>query len=358
MPNSWEKITLISPDEEESFIRQNEYPIRLIKGMAEKKMPEPRLKIYRQTVLDLDFYRVIFSPPEEVDFLSSGRRFFQGLVYSGQLLCVGVYNFLGSKLENSRRVYYYFYDSIDIHITTKGAIGVLLSTVKVPSDQNGSYFIKTQKGQCYGYPEACYFLVDSLPERVFLNQWYNADNCWPRIPNTFIYASECLVDKDMPLRYGLQNAFDNNPATSYVENTNDDLFRVFFDIRDERLFNLEALAVINGYAQNDSLYYSNNRVKRIRYTFSGWVYHNPLLFLDETALRDNYEPVTFPERLTYFQTYFAGTPPARPTDDNNINVIYLGLYINDIYPGNRYNDTCVAEINLLCDEGWLFGPVE
>jgi hypothetical protein len=297
MPNSWEKVTRISPEEEEHIIRQNEGIIRILKRDTERKIPLPQIKIYRQTVSDLDFYRVILYPPEAVDFLSPGCRFFQGLIYNGNLLCVGVYNFLGSELENGRDVYYYFYDSIDISITTEGAAGVLLSTVQVPSDQDGSYFTKTQKGQYYGYPEACYFLVDSLPERVFLNQWYNVDNCWPRIPNTFIYASECLVDKDMPLRYGLQNAFDNDAATSYVENTRDDLFRMVFDIRDERLFNLTALAVINGYAQNDSLYYNNNRVKRIRYTFDAWAAHShPLLFVNQTALRDNYEPVTFPER--------------------------------------------------------------
>lgn len=70
-----------------------------------------------------------------------------------------------------------------------------------------------------------------------------------------IDCSEPLIDEKDVFRYTIQNAFDNNPATSYVEDTEDDLMYVCA-IKPKRT----KFAIINGYAANESLYFSNNRI--------------------------------------------------------------------------------------------------
>ena len=130
-----------------------------------------------------------------------------------------------------------------------------------------------------------------------------------------IQASHCLFDSKCPLKYSIQNAFDGNPATSYVENTEDDIFLIEIGVSG----NIEKLAIINGYALNESLYKANNRVKGL----SG-----------DIDFVDNYM---------------------------NYQVIKcLGNYLpfDGIYKGEKYNDTCIAELNLYVNKQWLFGDID
>jgi hypothetical protein len=83
------------------------------------------------------------------------------------------------------------------------------------------------------------------------------------VPRIEIKASRCLVDLKNPLLYGIQSAFDGDPATSYVENTEDDLMQIEYS-GIYLLGYINRIALINGYAQNKSLYMNNNRIKEIR----------------------------------------------------------------------------------------------
>ena len=65
-----------------------------------------------------------------------------------------------------------------------------------------------------------------------------------------IQASHCLFDSKSPFKYSIQNAFDGNPATSYVENTEDDLMKIDVWLGEA----VEQMAIINGYASNEFLY--------------------------------------------------------------------------------------------------------
>ena len=71
----------------------------------------------------------------------------------------------------------------------------------------------------------------------------------------YIKAAKPLIDDKDVFRYTIQNAFDKNPATSYVEDTEDDLMYVSA-IKPK----ITKFAIINGYAANENLYFSNNRI--------------------------------------------------------------------------------------------------
>jgi hypothetical protein len=156
-------------------------------------------------------------------------------------------------------------------------------------------------------------------------------------PDMRISASSCLVDPNIPLRYSLQNAFDGDPSTSYVENTENDLIEISLTY-----FNYEKIikiAVINGYAQNLSIYKRNNRIKTIGIASPEWNKEHGSLFSvlkKELLLKDNY--------LSY-QFYNVSLPDE--------------IRILNIYKGEAYNDTCLAELNLYFDGfGWLFGGID
>ena len=147
----------------------------------------------------------------------------------------------------------------------------------------------------------------------------------------YIKAAKPLIDDKDVFRYTIQNAFDKNPATSYVEDTEDDLMYISFGTKDD----LQKIAIINGYAQNNDLYLKNNRVKEI----SGNSYSNgELLFEDDDTL-------FLADSVLGYQI-FDWTPSQ-------------SFSVQKIYKGSKYSDTCIAEVDYFYEKtGWLFGGVE
>ena len=38
-----------------------------------------------------------------------------------------------------------------------------------------------------------------------------------------------------------------------------------------------------------------------------------------------------------------------------INLIYYGFYVNELYKGKKYYDTCIAELDFQSEDGnWIF----
>lgn len=137
----------------------------------------------------------------------------------------------------------------------------------------------------------------------------------PKIP---IYYSYPLIEKSRPFKYTIQNAFDGNPATSYVEDTEDNKFEISISAGSQ----CKKIKIINGYAQSESLYKSNNRIQSIYGTETGKVSN-----LKDDTLK--------PQVLDWAE---------------------FGFSVKEIFKGQKYNDTCVAELDFLCEDGsWLFG---
>jgi hypothetical protein len=262
MPNSWKKVTRLGAEEEEQFIVEQEDIILFIKreltdaaNRWNKDLPDPnKFFIYKQIVWGKTFYRILCADIEDPPFLSDRMRFVQYLVYEGRLICKGLYN-INQDFRGDREG---LFNSIDIISDGEYVKGVLLVIVVVNRDYyndsqwDGSAY---RKGQLRGGVGGAYYLVRDIEENInSADEDYVTANC----PNIEISASECLVDPNMPLRYSLQNAFDGDPATSYVENTGDDLIVVRVTIAGAK-----KLAIINGYAQTSFLYYANNRIKSL-----------------------------------------------------------------------------------------------
>lgn len=141
------------------------------------------------------------------------------------------------------------------------------------------------------------------------------------IPVINIDYSYPLIDKVCPFKYTIQNAFDGNPSTSYVEDTEDSTIKISLYSKNLNS-NCIKMKIINGYAQNEMLYKNNNRIKVID---------------------------SFNEKST------AVTLKDKNLEPQIINWIDYGFYVQELYKGKKYNDTCVAELDFQSEDGnWIF----
>ena len=152
-------------------------------------------------------------------------------------------------------------------------------------------------------------------------------------PDIYIECSKPLIDEKDTFKYTIQNAFDGDPATSYVENTEDDLIEINISAG----VKIQKAMIINGYAKNRELYNANNRCKVISPVKwdknKGSWYSSPDIS-NSFQLSDN----TFTEQMINLSTSY--------------------FYVTDIYQGSKFNDTCIAELNFKHSNGWLFGDID
>jgi hypothetical protein len=348
MPNSWRKVTRLSENEEAEFIQSNGGVLRKIAEVISSPIVssggmslivsdviEKHTRIYKQETKGLVFYRLINS--ENMNFNNDENTLFlQSLLYNrgreNILLATAAYRKLFVYQDGAN----YFYSSINIIEKNDSVSGILLSLIGVNQEHNALL-----KDQIAGSNHSFYFRWEDISgmtndEKDF-KQDYFALYYPSAIQNIQIGASGCLVDPQIPLRYSIQNAFDGDPATSYVENSEDDLMKIEFQV-----FTLNdticQIAMINGYAQNETLYNNNNRVKKIGTARYEWNKDNTYLILDINDTKVLCDDCLSPQIL---ETDFV-----------------RALHVLEIYKGNKYNDTCIAEIDIFVPEyGWLFGDI-
>jgi hypothetical protein len=320
MPNSWRKLSRLTETEEQAFIRENAEVLLEIERPIRNRNIHRYYSIYRQYVGIDTFYRILLTADNNPDFMSRAISFTQHLIYEGAPIRFnGTYN----GLTATQGGYYVSFFSLDIISVEEKAKGIMITELGFSGTGNPNWSIDAIKrnGQIYGSSSCEYYFMDDL---------LNGNRSPVRIT-----ASNCLVDPDVPLRYSLQNAFDGEPSTSYVENTEDNL--IYIDLLYTNYREIKQIAIINGYAQNRDLYIKNNRVREISfdtYQLNSTQTELEQIFLGRLPLEDNtldYQFITIEE-------------PAR-------------LKISAIFLGTVYNDTCIAELNFLTDNGWLFGDI-
>ena len=332
MPNSWRKATKLTVNEEQVFARENEAAfVKMRKSLQDFDLgwgddrKYEYYTIYKQEVGTDTFYRVLWTDSNRPNFLSPNIRFYQSLVYKNTLLIGSTYNGTIAVQRGSLGTF----SCIDIISDREKAKGILITKLSIQrdlfnDDDNPTEWSRgapRKKGQLYGGTRCTYYLMKDVEKIMGMKFYSDVIHLSERLTGIDINASACLVDPNIPLRYSLQNAFDGDPSTSYVENTEDDLFRIEFTGRN--LPKIEKIAVINGYAQDRALYEANNRIKSI-------ISFGHTILLNDGVL--SYQYVT-----------------------ENAGLFFIA---KEIYRGSRYNDTCLAGLNFLTEDGWLFGDID
>lgn len=153
---------------------------------------------------------------------------------------------------------------------------------------------------------------------------------YKNLPFVLIESDQPLIDKKLPFKYTIQNLFDGNLRTAYVENTEDDL--MFISLYREDFDNISKVKIVNGYCLNQNIYNMNNRIKGI-----GGHYFNG-------------------ETREYYSKSFI-----RIRDEFSSIQIVTDWYssilpVSEIYEGTKYKDTCISELDFFDDNyGWIIG---
>jgi hypothetical protein len=149
--------------------------------------------------------------------------------------------------------------------------------------------------------------------------------------------------KSADQRYAPWNVYDNNSATAWVEGVSGpgigqtlsfDLNPWYHDTSSGYL--VEQIGIINGYAKNQELFQANNRVKRLRiasvalFDYYG-VSANGSAATDRTTL-------DFLLADTMEMQYIKFPKPLFMSE--------LTLTILEVYPGAKYDDTCISEVHI------------
>ena len=119
-----------------------------------------------------------------------------------------------------------------------------------------------------------------------------------------------LIDEKCPFMYTIQNAFDKNPETAYVEKSDDNDITISI-VSDTKI---RRVGIINGFVKTPKLYASNNRIRKIDI-------NNKFFELKDIHSKD----------FVFFQIPLSA----------NIHIQTM-----ELYKGTRYSDTCIAEIQI------------
>lgn len=337
MPNSWQKLTRLSEQEEKIFFQKDEVKTS-IKSIDDSfftktKVEDKYYQVFAETNCGIEFYRFLISdtPLEEGytrEYKNKTLTEEECIQMQGEKECIWQIVFLKNKKNELQKIlvrpyakYWvsqgewegYKFNDLMIKPLNKNEIGFFITEISV------AFTADREKMKQNIVPIKYYTCKNQIDasNKIDFSKYKIKENilsAWSK-NRINIQASHCLFDSKCPLKYCIQNAFDGNPATSYVENTEDDTFLIEIGVSG----NIEKLAIINGYALNESLYKANNRVKGL----SG-----------DIDFVDNYM---------------------------NYQVIKcLGNYLpfDGIYKGEKYNDTCIAELNLYVNKQWLFGDID
>lgn len=350
MPNSWEKLTRLTAEEERELFNNDAVKTCTEKRKeyyAGKRNKETDIRAYSEKCGDLVFYRVLYCNERLDTFLQKEYRnctitqkeyeymwdieMLQSMFIrekNSNLRLIGGTSYHSYGTSQGKWDGFRFSD-IMIRRLNESEIGFFVTeagvsfTIDRINDDKMNVVYRTVKSQQVG-GSSVYFRKYSLKDVI--NTTINNDSIR-------IQASAYLFDPRCPLKYSIQNAFDGNPATSYVENTEDDLFDL--EIQGLKNRNVTGFIVINGYAKSQELYRANNRPGDYQYNSKG-----DENLIDNVKLQDNCK------NYQKFENCFKNNP------------FSIASGITKIYPGDKYNDTCLAEFNLLCKNGdLLFGEI-
>jgi hypothetical protein len=282
-------------------------------GFYEQKLDLPNQKIYRVE------YKVqyTFSDDDDTDFFCYER------IYSkktGATKATVVFeSFISYPEYGWQDDLPVVYGGSMLIIRNQSFDGVMIYRIRYQTLYEG---LEDEVGESTNTHEAFVYFFDSS----------NYINGYSKKADIEIKASLPLSDKNDRFKYTIQNAFDQNPGTSYVEDTDDDFFEIslFFSKKTTDKFvknnkKIAGIRLINGYAANEKLYYANNRIK----SMVSNLFKNTLSY-------------------QYIKAKDFGLESFAPDA--------FGFSADSIYKGSKYNDTCLAELDWeLTNNTWLFG---
>ncbi len=167
-----------------------------------------------------------------------------------------------------------------------------------------------------------------------------------RLPSKSIgvYTASSVLKKDAvnQYSYGPDNLFDDNLSTAWVEGVSGSGVGEWVEIEFTEFKHLEAIGIVNGYTKNESLYRANNRIRKIRLEITTLLNRTGTPNPETTEIE--LEEKQFNELNRNAQAPFISW---LADFGDGISIKKIRLTILAVTAGDKYNDTCMAELYIL-----------
>lgn len=142
--------------------------------------------------------------------------------------------------------------------------------------------------------------------------------------------SDVLEEWKSPGLYAATNLFDDNLKTAYAEGSYDHSLgiNVWFD----KQIVIDAVEIAGGLFALNELYYRNNRIKEVEFIFFNT--NNSQDFSKFTKVLS--KKLLLKDKIDLQKFHL----------DGKVIFDLVYIYVDAVYPGTKYNDTCISEINL------------
>ncbi|MFV0536423.1 MAG: NADase-type glycan-binding domain-containing protein [Dysgonomonas sp.] len=201
----------------------------------------------------------------------------------------------------------------------------------------------TRNGNIYSYQANSFKFKEAKPiqmKYLLINSLDIAEYLSQRIPDNEYRISVTSEQSTYPAK----NLFDLDFASAWVAAKKGIGSKIIIDFKKPTL--IYGFAMINGYHKNKSTYLENNRIKSIAVHIEGeksWGDN-----FESSPINDvinlkasNYQPISFDNMRQHPDMYYYDI--AR---HEQYKATRIELEITDIYPGTKYDDTCLSEIIL------------
>ncbi len=134
-----------------------------------------------------------------------------------------------------------------------------------------------------------------------------------------VTCSSTLIEENNKFLYDIDNIFDNDDNTAWVEGAEGDGIGEWIQFDFDREYKINRIDLISGYSKSRSIFKANNRIKNLELLFSDGVKIN--LDLKDTM---DLQKIKIEPHVTKS----------------------IKFTIKDVYKGSKYEDTCISELKL------------
>lgn len=134
-----------------------------------------------------------------------------------------------------------------------------------------------------------------------------------------VTASSTLKEEN--ILHNPENVNDNDKSTAWVEGAEGDGIGEYVQLNFSFEGSITTVSMINGYSKTNDTYYNNNRVKKVRLSFS-----------DGSSMEFNLK-----DNNMDYQTLTLSKP---------VHTTYIKFTILEVYNGTKYQDTCISGIKI------------
>lgn len=133
------------------------------------------------------------------------------------------------------------------------------------------------------------------------------------------YEASSTLEQE-PYHYEISQLYDNNYSTCWSEGASANGIGETIKINLAQEAKINQLNIVNGYGKKEDLYYKNNRVKKLALIFDD----GDIEYIDVKDSFNQLQNITFTPHKTQS----------------------IVVRIDEIYQGNKYQDTCISELTV------------